>query len=195
VQQALLRGEKGFVDALLHVQSDAKGNCAWGSNKFCFRNMSLDIAADVRQQLLSDGRGIVEAIVGVLAGDEAAAWASACRALANFSLASLHPLNPCSCSRSRCSLQPSSLVSRTKTLNNSWGDNMRLLNRLVYQEASLSHITLCTLDFLKKDCGRMAVLLRCSRGFSTEAKNEVFHSACGALVLKWVKTTKRSDFA
>ena len=64
-----------------------------------------------------------------------------------------------------------------------WKESMRLLKRLVYQEASLSHINFCTLDFLKKECGLMAVLLRCSRGFSTDADNKVFHSACGALVV------------
>ena len=51
---------------------------------FCFRNLFLDVAAEVRQQLLSDGRGVVEAIVGVLEGDEAAAWEGACGALRAF---------------------------------------------------------------------------------------------------------------
>ena len=80
VQQSLLSGEKGVVDALLRVLADARAKSAWGSVGFCFRNMFLGVAADVRQQLLSDGRGIVEAIVGVLNGDEAAAWAGACGA-------------------------------------------------------------------------------------------------------------------
>jgi hypothetical protein len=84
VKQALLSGEKGVVDALLRVLSDARGKSAWGSVGFSFRNMFLDVTADVRQQLLSDGRGIVEAIVGVLDSDEAAAWAGACGALHGF---------------------------------------------------------------------------------------------------------------
>jgi hypothetical protein len=46
--------------------------------------MFLDVDAVVRQQLLSDGRGIVEAIVGVLEGDEVAAWEGACAALRAF---------------------------------------------------------------------------------------------------------------
>jgi hypothetical protein len=66
--------------------------------------------------------------------------------------------------------------------HSSWSESMRLLKRLVYQEASLSHINLCTLDFLKKDCGLMVVLVRCSSGFTQISDdNAVFGSACAAL--------------
>ena len=84
MKQALLSGDKGVVDELLRILSDARGRCAWGSVGFCFRNLFLDVDAEARQQLLSDGRGIVEAIVGVLDGDEAAAWAGAGVALKSF---------------------------------------------------------------------------------------------------------------
>jgi len=228
VKQVLLSGEKGVVDALLRVLADARGKSAWGSVGFCFRNMFLDVAADVRQQLLSDGRGIVEAIAGVLDGDEIAAWASACGALSSFlsnvSASSKQSLlsgkkgfvvqilrvlgvsEHSSCG-SACSVlstlltgvppsaksmfllsQPQLIATIIARLENedahsSWRDSMGLLKRLVYQEASLSHINFCTLDFLKKDCGLMAVLLRCSRGFSTvstDADNKVFQSVASA---------------
>ena len=77
VKQTLLSGDKGVVDELLRVMSDVRGQCVWGSVGFCFRNLLLNVDAEARQRLLSDGRGNVEAIVGVLDGDEASAWAGA----------------------------------------------------------------------------------------------------------------------
>jgi hypothetical protein len=223
VKEALLKGEKGVVDALLRVLANAKGTSAWGFVGFCFRNLFLDVAAEMRQQLLSDGRGIAEAIVGVLDGDEATAWAGAggalisllnnvsvctkqsllrgergiviriIRVLGNFK----HGGWGCACScmsglladlppsaKSTFLLsQPLLVTTIISCLDNEdahicWAGAMRLLKRLVYQEASLSHINLCTLHFLSNDCGMMSVLLRCSLRFSTDADNLLFRSVC-----------------
>jgi hypothetical protein len=66
--------------------------------------------------------------------------------------------------------------------HSSWAGAMSLLKRLVHQQASLSHINLRTLDFLNRDRGLYAALVRCSRGFGSDADNESFHAACSALI-------------
>jgi hypothetical protein len=66
--------------------------------------------------------------------------------------------------------------------HSSWAGAMSLLKRLVHQQASLSHINLRTLDFLNRDRGLYAALVRCSRGFSSDADNKSFHAACSASV-------------
>jgi len=227
VKQSLLSGEKGIVLALLRVLGESKGKAAWNNACRCFRNMFIGTSADCREALLSDGRGIVEAIVGVLDGDEAAAWAGAGGALNNFlsdlSVSAKQSLlsgekgilvrilrvlgdsnhgawgDSCSCMSSLLAdLPPSAksmfllsqpqlvatIIARlgSEDAHGCWTGAMKLLKRLVYQEASLSHINFCTLRFLNKDCGLMALLLRCSNGFCTEADNKGFHSACSAVV-------------
>ena len=227
VKQSMLSGDKGLVRALLRILGETKGKAAWDNACRCFWSMFTGISADCREALLSDGRGIVEAIVGVLDGDEAAAWAGAGGALntflsdlsasakqsllggdkgvvarilgilgdsnhgawgsaCSFMSALLADLPPSAKSMFLLS-QPQLVATIVSRLENEdshscWGGAMELLKRLVYQAASLSHIDLSTLDFLKKDCGLVAVLLRCSRGCSTDDEGKRFQSVCYALL-------------
>jgi hypothetical protein len=181
VKQALLSGEKGVVRALMRVLGDPKGKSAWGNACFSLANMIAQTNDDFKESLFTDGRGIVEAIVGVLNGDEAAAWQGACHAL-NEVLAHLTP----SAKSVFLLSQPRLVVTLTSRLENEdawdcWAVAFKLLKRLVYQEPSLSHINLLTLDFLKNDSGLMAVLLRCSHGFINGTDNESFRSVCNAI--------------
>jgi hypothetical protein len=225
-KERLLSGEKGIARALLRVLGDSQGKSAWNTACECFWSMFIGTSADCKEAVLSDGRGIIQAIVGVLEGDEAGAWAGASGALTIFFIdisstakerllsgekgivarilrvlsdsdcgawgaacvsasALLHDL-PTSAKSMFLLSQPQLVATIIATLNNDhahscWKGAMELLKRLVYQQASLSHINLCTLDFLKRDCGFLAALVRCSHGFSSDADNNSFHSICQVL--------------
>ena len=226
-KQALISGEKGVVDALLHVLADSEGNAAWNYASICLWELFINTSAECREALLSDGRGVVEALVGVLDGDEAGAWARAAGALSSFfsgisstALQSLLSYKksviapvlrlignsshgafgsaskftsallagiPRSAKSAFLLTQPQLVSALTVCLESEdshrcWGDAMGLLKRLVYQEPSLSHINLCTLDFLKRDGGFHAALERCSRGLGSEIDVRNYESICGVLL-------------
>jgi hypothetical protein len=183
-KQLLLNGEKGVVRGLLRVLGDSKGKAAWDFASKCFWNMFIGASAVCKEALLSDGRGIVEAIVGVVQGDEASAWAGACGALNSFLSDLSASAKQAFFNGEKIVLLASAVIAHldSEDAHSCWGGSMELLKRLAYQEASLSHINFCTLDFLKKDSGLMAVLLRCSRGFSTDSDNKAFHSVCSSFV-------------
>jgi hypothetical protein len=235
VKQSLLSGDKGIVRCLLLVLGDFKGQAAWDIACQCFSNIFTGTSTHCREALVSDGRCIVDTIVGVLEGDEAAAWASAGTALniflseisvstkqlllsgengvvvriigvlndgsqrcGAFSSASSFMSNiiagvPLSAKSLFLVSQPQLvgiLISllETEDAHTCWEGAMTLLKRLVYQETSLVHINFCTLDFLKKDCGLIAVLLRCSHEF-IDADNARFHSLSLAFRQLTLKTS------
>jgi hypothetical protein len=226
-KQSLLSGEKGVVRALLRILGDTKGKAYWDDACRCFGNMFSGSSSDCREALLSDGRGIVQAIFGVLDSEEAAAreiagyalsvllsdlsvsakqlllsgengiaarifrilgdanhgaWGSACIFLSAL-LADLPPS-----AMSLFLLSHPQLVSTIVSClehdesHRYWGGAVELLKRLVFQESSLSHIDLRTLDFLRNDCGLMAVLLRYSQGRSSDAVDDALYSASKALL-------------
>jgi hypothetical protein len=225
-KQSLLSGEKGIVRALLRVLGDSRGKSDWYDACRCFGYMFLGTSADCKEALLSDGFGVVEAIVGVLESDEAAAWEVAGTVLVLFlsdiSVTAKQSLlngekgiivrilrvlgesnhggsgGACFCmSALLADLPPSAkstfLLSQPQLVatiiacldseeaHSSWAGATRLLKRLVHQEALLSHINLCTLDFLNRDRGLYAVLVRCSLGFGSDANSKSFYSTCEAL--------------
>ena len=157
---------------------------------------------------MSDGRGVVEALVGVLDGDEAGAWAGAAGSLDSFlsdisSAAKQSLLSykksviapvlrligdsslgafasalkftkalladiPLSAKSAFLLSQPQIVSALTTCLESEdshscWGDAMGLLKRLVYEEPSLSHFNLCTMDFSKRDSGFHGALALQSR--------------------------------
>jgi hypothetical protein len=136
------------------------------------------LPADAKAALVA-GDACLPALLHVIDGGLHAAWVGACGAL----LADI----PLSSKSAFLRTQPQLVSALTVCLESEgshscWRDAMALLKRLVYQEPSLSHINLSTLDFLKRGSGFHAALERCSRGFSSDADNKLFESACRASV-------------
>jgi hypothetical protein len=111
---------------------------------------------------------------GVTDSKRHGAWGAACSCLVSL-LTHVPPSRRSSLDRSHLLL----VAAVTSCLeidgaHSCWRDGMELLKRLVCPEASLSHINLCTLDFLKADSGLMAFLVRCNQRSSSEADSAFF---------------------
>jgi hypothetical protein len=104
-------------------------------------NFLIDISSTAKERLLSGEKGIVARILRVLSDSDCGAWGAACVSAS----ALLRDLPPSVISMFLL-LQPQLVATIIATLNNDhahscWKGTMRLLKRLLYQQASLSHIT------------------------------------------------------
>jgi hypothetical protein len=118
---------------------------------------------------------LVEVIAkGVSDSNRHCAWGAACSCMVSF-LTRMPPSKKSSLARSHLVLVESiTSCLQIDGAHSCWRDGMELLKQLVCREASLSHINLCTLSFLKADSGLMAFLVRCSRRLSSEADSVFF---------------------
>ena len=210
--ESMLGDGHGIVEAIAGVLESDQAD-AFAAAGVALGKVLSGLPAATKQTLLCDEKGIVRRLLSVIgdsrgkasSGDPHGAMRSihlflrdACRTLNSF----LRDLPPSSKS---LPLSQSQLVAtiisvlESEDAHSCWAVAMELLKRLAFQDASLSHINFGTLEFLEKDCGLMAVLLRCSDGFNIEADSKCFKSACSALVplslTNSVKPTVCSRFA
>jgi len=177
---ALLSDGRGVVEAIVGVL-DSDEAAAWADAGGALNSFLSGISVAAKQSLLSGEKGIAVRILRVLGDPSHGAWGSACTCMSDL-LADLPPSV-----KSMFLLSQPQLVATiiacldSDVTHSSWAGAMSLLKRLVHQQASLSHINLRTLDFLNRDRGLYAALVRCSRGFGSDADNESFQAACSAL--------------
>jgi hypothetical protein len=181
-KEALLSDARGIVESIVGALQNDESD-SFSGVQAALHCVFDGLTVNARQSLLMNENDIMRALLHQLSDCKFNdSWTAACSAIVDL-LSNL----PSSAKSLFLRSQPqlvASIISRLERedAQGCWKFALKLLKRLVYQEPTLSHINLCTLDFLRNDCGIMAVLLRCShQGFSNDADNENFTSVCNAI--------------
>jgi hypothetical protein len=178
VRQQLLSDGRGIVEAIVGVLEGEEA-AAWAAAGGALNSFLIGILVSTKQLLLSSEKGILVRVLRVLRDSSHGAWGSACSFMSAF-VADIPSSAKSVFLLSQPQLVPTIIVCLdSDDAHSSWAVAMELLKRLVCNEASLSHINLCTLNFLKADSGLMAFLVRCGRGLNSEADSAFFAPAFG----------------